>query len=240
MVPHTRAPGGSAASTSSAATVSAMPAAATPAIDTMSPATARCSSTVPAAARGVRGGSSGTGWAGPTGGAAQPPAPGASVARLQAPLHIHPPVPLRFMSLVTLNPRSSPPAQRGGAAPRWVDPQAGPELPAPRRMPRRCMPRPIPPSHRPRPAPLHASPSRHRTFSRSPTATVPLCTRPVTILPRKGCRSVMTTRKEKGSVGGAAQNQAEPRACGCMRRHLWHPCPIPQQQRQQQQQQAHR
>ena len=44
------------------------------------------------------------------------------------------------------------------------------------------------------------SPSRHRTFTRSPSATVPLCTRPVTIFPKNECRSVMTTRKLKGSA----------------------------------------
>lgn len=60
------------------------------------------------------------------------------------------------------------------------------------------------------------SPSLHSTLSLSPTATLPLCTRPVTILPRKGCRSVMTTRKLKGSAGrqkGTARIAAKKLEC---------------------------
>ena len=66
-------------------------------------------------------------------------------------------------------------------------------------------------------SPMVASPSFHSTFRRSPSATEPLWTRPVTIFPRKGCRSVITTRKEKGSVGGKKEReQHEGHSSGCM------------------------
>lgn len=193
---HQHAPGGSAASTSGAATVSAMPAAATPAIDTMSPVMARSISTAVfvlewrARLRGrerTLAGRHGEAHAVvPTRASRRPP------AERSAPVA----VPRRFMRRVTLNPWSSPPGagriewetKRGLVRPCQVTYHA-------------CNPSTHPTQPADPPCPLSPrSPSFHSTFKRSPRATEPEATRPVTIFPRNGCRSLITTSRLNGSA----------------------------------------
>lgn len=143
------------------------------------------------------------------------------------------PVPLRFISLVTLKPRSSPPAH---VSSRENDSEHVPlgagalsackcERIFQAHHLRRLTILTVLPQHFQAVANGHAAavdaphihckaqldeiswpfpnaPSFHSTLRRSPTATLPLWMRPVTILPRNGCRSVITTRKENGSANG--------------------------------------